>query len=81
MEAGLIEEYKEGDYPKHCSPCFLVAKPASTAKRLVVDYQKLNRKIKQHSGSLPFMEHMVENAVDCKFKTKTLDNVGFVIFF
>ena len=55
VEAGLIDEYKEGDYPKHCFPCFLVAKPGSTAKRVVVDYQKLNRKIKQHSEALPFM--------------------------
>ena len=77
MEAGLIEEYKEGDYPKHCSPCFLVAKPGSTAKRLVVDYQKLDRKIKQHSGSLPFMENTVENAADCKFKTKMDKRSGF----
>ena len=35
--AGLVEEYKKGDYPHHCSPCFLVAKPVSTALRLVVD--------------------------------------------
>ena len=77
VEAALIEEYKEGDYPKHCSPCFLVAKPGSTAKRLVVDYQKLNHKIKQHSGSLPFMENTVENAADCKFKTNMDKTSGF----
>ena len=38
IDAGLVEEYKHGDYPRHCSPCFLVAKPGSTAMRLVVDY-------------------------------------------
>ena len=38
IDAGLVLEYKDGDYPLHCSPCFLVAKPGSTAKRLVVDY-------------------------------------------
>ena len=38
IDAGLVLEYKDGDYPQHCSPCFLVAKPGSTAKRLVVDY-------------------------------------------
>ena len=27
IDAGLVEEYKKGDYPHHCSPCFLVAKP------------------------------------------------------
>ena len=26
--------------PEHCSPCFLLAEPGSTAKRLVVDYNK-----------------------------------------
>ena len=31
IDAGLVEEYKKGDYPHHCSPCFLVAKPGSTA--------------------------------------------------
>ena len=31
MDAGLVEEYKRGDYPHHCSPCFLVAKTGSTA--------------------------------------------------
>ena len=38
IDTGLVLEYKDGDYPQHCSPCFLVAKPGSTAKRLVVDY-------------------------------------------
>ena len=27
IDAGLVTEYKDGDYPRHCSPCFLVAKP------------------------------------------------------
>ena len=44
IDAGLLLEYKDGDYPQHCSPCFLVAKPRSTAKRLVVDYGELNKK-------------------------------------
>ena len=26
-DAGPVEEYKKRDYPHHCSPCFLVAKP------------------------------------------------------
>ena len=37
MDAGLVLEYKYGDYPQHYSPCSLVAKPGSTAKQLVVD--------------------------------------------
>ena len=36
IDAGLVLEYRDRDYPQHCSPCFLVAKPGSTAKRLVV---------------------------------------------
>ena len=31
IDVGLVLEYKEGDYPRYCSPCFLVAKPGSTA--------------------------------------------------
>ena len=53
IDAGLVLEYKDGDYPKHCSPCFLVAKPWSTAKRLVVDYGELNKKMLNNSGSIP----------------------------
>ena len=26
IDASLVPEYKDGDYPGHCSPCFLVAK-------------------------------------------------------
>ena len=50
IDAGLVLEYKDGDYPLHCSPCFLVAKPGSTAKRLVVDYGELNKKTLNHPG-------------------------------
>ena len=48
IDAGIVEEYKHGDYPRHCSPCFLVAKPGSTAMRLVVDYGKINKKTQNH---------------------------------
>ena len=56
IDAGLVLEYKDGDYPQHCSACFPVAKPGSTAKRLVVDYEELNNKMLNHSGSIPNME-------------------------
>ena len=46
--AGLVEEYKKGTYPPHCSPCFLVAKPGLTALRLVVDYGEVNKKTQNH---------------------------------
>ena len=52
IDAGLVLEYKDRDYPQHCSPCFPVAKPGSTAKRLVVDYGELNKKTLNHSGSI-----------------------------
>ena len=32
INACPVFEYKDGDYPQHCSPCFLVAKLRSTAK-------------------------------------------------
>ena len=60
IDAGLVKEYKHGDYPRHCSPCFLVAKPGSTAMRLVVDYGEVNQKTQNHSGSIPNMENTLE---------------------
>ena len=36
VDAGLVLEYNKGDYPQHCSPCFLVPEPGSSALRLVV---------------------------------------------
>ena len=56
IDADLVEEYKHGDYPRHRSPCFPVAKPVSTAMRLVVDYGEVNKKTGNHSGSIPNME-------------------------
>ena len=75
--AGLVEEYKHGDYPGHCSPCFLVAKPGSTAMRLVVDYGEVNKKTQNHSGSIPNMENTLERIVKCRFKTKMDKRSGF----
>ena len=60
IDAGLVLEYKDGDSPQHCSPCFPVAKPGSRAKRLVVDYGELNKKTLNHSGSIPNMESTLE---------------------
>ena len=70
IDAGLVEEYKHGDYPHHCSPCFLVFKPSSTAMRLVVDYGDVNKKIEIHSGGIPNMENTLERVAKCRFKTK-----------
>ena len=75
--AGLVLEYKDGDYPQHCSPCFLVAKPGSTAKRLVVDYAELNKKMLNHLGSIPNMESTLEKIASCRYKTKMDKRSGF----
>ena len=70
IDAGLVKEYKKGDYPHHCSPCFLVAKPGSTALRLVVDYGEVNKKTQNHSGSIPNMENTLGLIAKCRYKTK-----------
>ena len=66
IDAGLVEEYRKGDYRHHCSPCFLVAKPGSTALRLVVDYGEVNKKAQNHSGSIPNMENTLERIAKCR---------------
>ena len=77
IDAGLVLEYKDEDYPQHCSPCFLLAKPGSTAKRLVVDYRELNQKTSNHSGSIPNMESTLEKIASCRYKTKMDKRSGF----
>ena len=77
IDTCLVEEYKKGDYPHHCSPCFLVAKPGSTALRLVVDYGEVNKKTKNHSGSIPNMENTLEPIAKCRYKTKMDKHSGF----
>ena len=77
IDAGLVLEYKDGDYPQHGSPCFLVAKRGSTAKRLVVDYGQLNKKALNHSGSIPNMESALEKIASCRYKTKMDKRSGF----
>ena len=70
IDAGLVLENKDGDYPQHCSPCFLVAKPGSTAKGLVVDYGELNKETLNHSRSIPNMESTLEKIASCRYKTR-----------
>ena len=70
IDAGLVLKYNDGDYPRRCSPCFLVAKPWSTAKRLVVDYGELNKKTLNHSGSIPNMESTLKKMASRHYKTK-----------
>ena len=77
IDAGLIEEYKKGDYPHHCSSCFLVAKPGSTALRLVDDYGEVNKKTQNHSGSIPNMENTLKRIPKCRYKTKMDERSDF----
>ena len=78
IDAGLVLEYKDGDYPQHCSPCFLVAKPGSTAKRLVLDYGELKKKTLNHSGFIPNMESTLGKIASCLYKTKMDKRCGFL---
>ena len=65
-------EYKKGGYLSHSSPCFLVAKLGSTALRLVVDYNELNKQTENRSRSLPNMEHTLEHISSCRYKTNSM---------
>ena len=77
IDAGLAEEYKHRDYPRHCSTCFLVSKPGSTAMHLVADYGEVNKKSQNHSGGIPIMENTLERIAKCRFKTKMEKRSGF----
>ena len=77
IDAGLVLNYKDGDYPQHCSRCFLVAKPGSTARRLVVDYGELNKTTLNHSGSIPNMASTLKKIGSCRYKTKMDKRSGF----
>ena len=77
IDAGLVLEYKDGDYPQHHSPCFLVAKPGSTAKRLISDYGELNKKTLNQLWSIPNMESTLEKIASCRYKTKLDKRSGF----
>ena len=76
-DAKLMCRYEGKEFPKHCSPCFLVARPGSSAKRLVVHYAKLNERLKRHSGSIPNLERAIERAAQTKYKTKLDKRSGF----
>ena len=66
--------------PNSAAPVFLVAKPGSTAKRLVVDYGELNKKTLNHSGSILNMESTLEKIASCRYKTK-MDNAQELLAF
>ena len=77
IDAGLVLEYRNGDYPQYCSLYFLVAKPGSTAQRLVVHYGEMNNKTLNHSGSILNMESALEKIASCRYKAKVDKRSGF----
>ena len=77
IDAGLVLEYRKKEYPSHCSPCLLVAEPGSTALRLVVDYDELNKRTQNHFGSLPNKEHTLERISSYVYKTNMEKRSGF----
>ena len=79
IDAGLVRKYRPVDYPRHCTPYFLIAKPGSTALPLVVDYGEVNKKTENISGSIHNMqmENTLEGIAKCRFKTKMDKRSGF----
>ena len=71
-----MEEFKSTEFPRYCSPTFLVPKhPAG--KRMVGDYRKLNQRTVPHAGFLPDLEETVERIAATKFKSKMDMRSGF----
>ena len=74
--AGIVEQYTCTEYPKHCSPAFLVDK-AGGARRMAVAYQRTNAMTKNHRGSIPLIENTFERMAKCPFKSKLDCRSGF----
>ena len=68
--AFVVEEFKHENCPCHYNPCFLVAKPGSTAIGLIVDYGEVNKKAQKHSGSISNTENSVQRIAKSQFKMK-----------
>ena len=77
IAADLAEKYEQAEDPKHYSPCFLVDKPGSNAKMVVIHYRKLNKLTRKHSGSLPSLEQALERAPHCRLKSQLDKRSGF----
>ena len=77
VQAGLLEPFPPGEYPKYCTPTFLVDKKDSKTRRMVGQYSRLNKRCKPHAGWLPSMEMLVENLAKTKFKSKLDLRSGF----
>ena len=82
-KADLAEEFVGDEFPKFCSPTFLVDKDknksekVSKTRRMVGDYRKLNQRIVPHAVFLPDLEATVEALASCKVKSKLDMRSGF----
>ena len=56
-----------------------MAKPDSTAMRLVVDHGEVNKKTQNHSGSIPNMENTLERIAKCRSQTKMDKRSGLLL--
>ena len=65
---GIVEEYLGTDFPKFCSPCFMVPKKGTDTKRLTIEYKRLNARTESHVGSIPNMEVTLERMSKNKWK-------------
>ena len=77
LKANLVEMYPPGEYPKFCSPTFLVEKKGSQVRRMVGNYVKLNQRTKPHAAFLPNMESMIEGLARMPWKSKLDLRSGF----
>ena len=77
VNAGLVKPFPVGEFPKHCSPTFLVDKKESKTRRMVGQYVKLIKMTRPHAGFLPNMEEIVENMAKCRYKSKLDLRSGF----
>ena len=77
INAGLVEEYKKGEYPHYCSLWFLVAIPGSTTLRLVVENGEVNKKTQNHWRRIGNMKNTRERVAKRGYKTKMHKRSGF----
>ena len=71
IDADLVEEYQKGDYPHHCSPCFLVGKLDRLPYGwLLTIYVEVNKKTQNQSGRIPNMENTLELITERQYKNK-----------
>jgi hypothetical protein len=72
IKANLVEEYTGTNFPRFCSPTFLVDKEkgkdqkTTKSKRMVGDYRKLYQRTMTHAGYLPSLEANIESLANTK---------------